>query len=70
MKSKPLPQPWGNSVLFINLKHWVCAYCGLLIKDHTPFSIVILKMNPTPYILCSANCLKIQIIKLDAALKD
>lgn len=70
MTKKRKRHAFGNSVLFINLKFWTCAYCGKLIKNKTPFSVVLIDGNPSPFILCSANCLKIQVIKLDAQKAD
>lgn len=57
---------WGNSILSVNLKFWICLYCGKLIKDDTPFGVVRVNGNLIPDIFCSAFCLKTHIIKLDA----
>lgn len=65
-KKKGVVKKWGNSLVFINLKHWTCAYCGRPIKDNTPFSITLINGNPIPFILCSALCLKIHVMKLEA----
>ncbi len=70
MKKNPNEKPWGNSILHINLKYWQCAYCGKLIRDEAPFSVVLINSNPSPYILCSRNCFKILVIKLEAARDD
>ncbi len=70
MKKRAKETPWGNSILFINLKYWTCAYCGKLIRDHKPFSIVLINANPSPYVLCSRNCFKILVIKLEAERGD
>ncbi len=61
---------WGNSVLFINAKFWSCSYCGKLLKDKIPFSIVMINGNPAPYILCSALCLRLQTMKIEASHTD
>jgi hypothetical protein len=66
MKRPEKKRAFGNSYLFLNLKFWKCGYCGNLIKDKHPFSITLINSHPEPFILCSANCLKIFIIKLEA----
>ncbi len=70
VRMKKKPKKWGNSFLFINLKFWACAYCGKQIKNRTPFSIVLINSNPAPYILCSAFCFKILVMKLEAQKGD
>lgn len=57
---------WGNSVLSINVKFWLCVYCGLPIKDDVPFGVVRINGNLTADILCSEFCLKRHIIKTEA----
>jgi hypothetical protein len=57
---------WGNSVLFLNVKRWKCDYCGLLIKDDTKFCVTLIDGNPEPFILCSKQCLRIYVEKLEA----
>jgi len=78
-KKTHLPKPrqkiaplrkWGNSLLWINLKFWKCAYCGILIKDRKPFSVTLIDANPDPFILCSPQCFKILVIKLEAQRHD
>lgn len=57
---------WGNSILARNVKFWTCSYCGILIKDDTPFEITLINGNPVPFILDSEVCLRLQILKLEA----
>lgn len=78
MRSHPSKAPsanwpkddWGNSVLAINVKKWMCDYCGETIGNNEPFLI-----KPYPAkrhvefsvkILCSAGCEKLEDIKYKA----
>lgn len=56
---------WGNSVLAFNYKNWNCSYCGLPIKNATPFEIAFINGNPIPYVLCTRMCEKAQLIKIE-----
>ena len=61
---------WGNSILDTNIKFWKCFYCGNLIKDRIPFSILKINGDSEPHVFCSYECLKIYIIKKEAERTD